>query len=37
MLHVLTFFGYDDTKEEAANLLILAGLHSPLIESLSSL
>lgn len=37
MLQVLGFYGYDDKKGEAANLLFLAGIQSPLIKSLSSL
>lgn len=32
---VLAFYDYDDKTEQAANLLFLAGIQSPLIKSLS--
>lgn len=37
MFQVLGFYGYDDRGEQAANLLFLAGIQSPLIKSLPSL
>ncbi len=37
MFQVLGFYGYDDRKEQAANLLFLAEIQSLLIKSLSSL
>lgn len=37
MFPVLGFYGYDDKKEQAANLLFLAGIQSPLIKSLCGL
>lgn len=37
MFQILGFYGYDDKEEQAANLLFLARIQSPLIKSLSSL
>lgn len=37
MFPVFGFYGYDDKKEQAANLLFLAGIQSPLIKSLCGL